>query len=91
MRSKLKTISAAALLVTGLGATALFAQERPAEPRSDEPAVSAGEQPAHGRMGGMGMRMNMMDGEMRAQMMRMMENCNRMMERSLEEAPAGED
>ena len=91
MRNKFKTTSAAALLVTGLAATALFAQEPPAEPRSDEPAASTAEQPAHGRMGGMGMGMNMMDGEMRAQMTRMMENCNRMMERSLEEAPAGED
>lgn len=89
MRNKFKTTSAAALLVTGLAATALFAQEPPAEPRP-APAASTAEQPAHGRMGGMGM-MNMMDGEMRAQMMRMMENCNRMMERSLEEAPAGEE
>lgn len=91
MRSKVKII-AAALLATGFGATALFAQEPPAETRSAEPAAS--EQPAHGGMGmmngEMGMMMNMMDEEMRAQMMRMMENCNRMMEQSLQEAPASE-
>ena len=88
MRSKLRTISAAALLVTGLGTTALFAQERPAESRSDNPAASVGEQPAHREMG---MMMNMMDEKMSAQMTRMMANCNQMMEQSLQEAPARED
>jgi hypothetical protein len=38
---------------------------------------------------GMGM-MEMMDGEMRAQMARMMENCNDMMEQSLHEDSARE-
>ena len=87
MRNKITTISAA-LLATGLGATALFAQEPPAEPRSGEPAANAADQPRHE---GMGMGMGMMDGEMRAQMTRMMENCNDMMEQSLQEESAREE
>ena len=91
MRNKVTTISAA-LLVTGLGATALFAQEPPTEPRSDEPAANAADQPRHEGMDmGMGMGMGMMDEEMRAQMTRMMENCNRMMEQSLQEESAREE
>ena len=87
MRNKVTTISAA-LLATGLAATALFAQEPPAEPRSG--TANAADQPRHEDMG-MGMGMGMMDGEMRAQMTRMMENCNRMMEQSLQEESAREE
>ena len=88
MRNKVTTISAA-LLATGLGATALFAQEPPAEPRSG--TANAADQPRHEGMDmGMGM-MEMMDGEMRAQMTRMMENCNDMMEQSLQEDSAREE
>lgn len=68
---------ATAILGLGLGASGILVAQ---ESQSSKPADSAADTEKHGMMGKM-----MGDPEMKAQMMRMMENCNRMMEKSVQE------
>jgi hypothetical protein len=68
---RLSTLAIGSALLLGL--TVAYAQEKPAPEQSQPPQMG------HGMMGGM-----MQGGGMMAQMSRMMENCNKMMESHLQ-------
>ena len=84
--SKFKPLTASALLLGAVLVTGSIAIAQ--EGGSGTPAPGTGDQRGGMMMQGRGMGMGMMNGGDPAQMNRMMENCNRMMEAMMRQQPA---
>jgi hypothetical protein len=86
MKSKLLTAAAVALSLTlGVAASIAVAQEPGKQTGQPETGMMGGQSGMMGNRGGM---MGMMMGVDPAQMRRMVENCNRMMESMMQNMPA---